>query len=367
MTSIDITSLPAEAEPTPADPAIVTLHAHVLRQLAQAQRHLLAVKSLTALARYLLEGFPAAFATTAAELRLHDPEGILASLLPARNTLGEGFSLHRDSYALYQLYPDAPETSLLDLDNPRMFTLLSAANEAAGAVVMPLFDGNRLIGSYHLALLEDMTAYGEQELELFTMLAQLIAAALMRVVQLQRADQLSLLDPITEVGNQRAFRRDMLREIFWARRVDQPLSLLFIGLDDLDEVCRSYGEVASHFVQRRVSQRLCSDLRATDYIAHISSTHFAVLLPTCNEPHAHDIGERMRADIDDFPIDDGRGAILYVTLSIGLVCWEPSRHPMDDSERLASQMEAEAESAMHKAERAGGNRVAVARLGLLMV
>jgi GGDEF domain-containing protein len=99
----------------------------------------------------------------------------------------------------------------------------------------------------------------------------------------------------------------------------------------------------------------------------VSSSHFAVLLPGCSEPHAHDIGERMRRDIDEFAIDDGRGAILYVTLSIGLVCWEPARHPVESSERLATQMEAEAEAAMQKAERAGGNSVSVARLGLLML
>ena len=366
LTRIDITSLPEET-PVTADDTVVQVHAHVLAQLRQAQRYLLSVKNLPALVRYLLKGFPGSFTSTAAELHLHDPEGLLDSLMPARQAFGEALTLHRDSYALYQFYPDTPLTTLLDFDDPRMFELFSGASEAAGAVVMPLLDDNRLIGSYHLALVDTMTAYAEQERELFAMLADLVAATLQRVLDLQRADRLMLLDPVTEVGNLRAFRRDMLREILWARRVEQPLSLLFLGLDDLDDVGRSHGEVASHFVQRRVSQRLSSYLRSTDYMAHISDTHFAVLLPACNELHAHDIGERMRADIDGFAIDDGRGAVLYVTLSIGMLCWEPARHPMDDSERLATQMQTETESAMQSARRAGGNRLSVARLGLLMI
>jgi diguanylate cyclase (GGDEF)-like protein len=257
--------------------------------------------------------------------------------------------------------------AIIGLDDPRMFTILPQAKSAAGAAMLPLYDGNRLVGSYHIALTEIIGDYAEPERELFAMLAQLFASALLRVVEYQRVDELTLLDPITEMGNLRAFRRDMLREIYWARRVDEPLSLLSIALDDLEDLSRSYGEVTCHFVQRRVSQRLCSDLRATDYIARVSDTHFAVLLPSCSEPHAHDIAERMRHDIDDFAIDDGRGAVLYVSLSIGLVCWEPARHPVESSERLSSQMESEAHTAMQKAERAGGNRVSVARIGLLML
>jgi diguanylate cyclase (GGDEF)-like protein len=367
VTDIDMSALPGESGAAAPDLGVLTLHAHVLRQLREAQRGLLAVRNLSSLARYLLDDLPAAFATVAAELRLHDPEGTLAPLLPARRLFGQSLTLHRDSYPLYELFEGDPVATVISLDDPRMFQLLSAATSASGAVLMPLMDGNRLIGTYHLALTEEMQVFGEHDLELFSMLGQLIASTVLRVVDYQRVDQLSLLDPVTEVGNLRAFRRDLLREIFWARRVSQPLSLLFIALDDLDEVSRSYGEVTSNFVQRRVSQRLCSDLRSTDYIAHIAKTHFAILLPACSEPHAHDIGERMRRDIDNFPIDDGRGAVLYVSLSIGLVCWEPARFPMEASDRLAQQLETEAEGAMGKAVRAGGNRISVARLGLLMV
>lgn len=367
VTSIDITSLPVVAEATVPEERRVSVQAHVLESLRLAQRNLLAFKSLSAMVKYLLEDFPAAFGSAHAELRLHDPDGSLGALLPSRKLFGSAFALTKDSYQLYKLYPDTPETALLSLEDQRMFSILSGDGSAAGAVIMPLFEGNRLMGSYHLALTEDMQSYDERELGLFAMLGQLVASAALRVVEFQRIDQLTMVDPITEVGNQRAFRRTIYREILWARRVKQPVSVLFVSLDELDELCRNQGEVAWHFVQRRVSQRLCSDLRGTDYISHVSSTHFAVILPSCNEPQAHDISERIRKDIDQFAIDDGRGAVLYVTLSIGLVCWNPSHHPMNSTERLASQMESAAESAMHKAERGGGNGVSVARLGLLML
>lgn len=366
VTSIELTSDPA-SEPRARDDRVAPVQVQVVQQLHQAQRHLLATKNLATLVKYLLEDFPRAFGSAHAELELHDPDGTLSSQLAVRKLFADALVLHEDSEALYRLYPDTPATALLDLQDERMFSILATDDRADGAVMIPLVDGSRLLGSYHLGLQGPMTQYGEQERALFAMLGQLCAATLMRVVEHRRADQLTLLDPVTEMGNLRAFRRDMLREIYWARRVERPVALLCVTVDELEDLGRSYGEVASHFVQRRVSQRLCSNLRATDYIARVADTQFTILLPGCNEPHGHDIGERIRQDIEGFAIDDGRGAVLYVSLSIGLVCWEPTRHPMESSERLAEQMEEEARGAMDKAQRAGGNSISVARLGLLML
>lgn len=360
-------NLPAVAEPGLPDNRELTLRAHVLEQFAQAQRSVLTARSLATLVKYFLDDFPEAFGSLGAELRLHDPEGKLSALLPARRIFGENLTFTSDSYPIYELYGHNPETLLLGLDDGRMFRVLPRAGSAQGAVMMPLFDGERLMGSYHLALSQSIGGYGDAERQIFAMLAQLIASAVLRLVEFQQLEQRSLLHPVTEMSNARAFHRDMLREIFWARRVDQPLSLLYVEIDDYDELRRSYGELACNFALRRGSQRLCSGLRQTDYIAQVDAACFAILLPACNEPHAYGTGERLRRDLQNFAIDDGRGAVLYVSLSLGLVSWDPSRHPVEASERLAQQMEREAQNAMEKAARAGGDRLSVARLGLLML
>lgn len=367
VTNIAITSLPHEAGGSPPDSRVVTIHAHVLEQLQLAQRSLLSLQSLPSLMKYLLEDLPQNFGSDQAELRLYDGDGSLAPLLPMRRQFGESLQLMNDTYGLYQLYADSLDTTLMQLKDARMFKILPGANKASGAAILPLFDGNRLVGSYHLALLDVMEDYAENEKSLLSMLAQLISAALIRIVEYQRLDRLTLLHPVTELGNARALDKNLLREVFWARRVEQPVSLLVAGLDGIGEIARSYGEFTSQFVQRRVGQRLCSNLRVTDHIAQTASGRFALLLPSCNESQAHSIGERLRGDIDRLAIDDGRGAVLYVTLSIGLVCWDPSRHPMNASDRLAQQMNAEAEAAMMRSEQGGGNRLSVGRVALLML
>jgi hypothetical protein len=74
----------------------------------------------------------------------------------------------------------------------------------------------------------------------------------------------------------------------------------------------------------------------------------------------------MRKDIDQFAIDDGRGAVLQVTVSVGLVSWEPQHFPAVDMPHLAKQMETVAVKALNTAQSRGGNTVSLSRLSTLI-
>ncbi|MEE4277057.1 MAG: GGDEF domain-containing protein [Halieaceae bacterium] len=364
---IDITELPREPTPRVADRTRISVHRHVLRTLEAAQRSLLSFATLPPLIQYLLKDLPELFATAGAELRLLDPESHCASLLPARHRAREELSLLRDSYALYELFEDSPRVTLMALEDPRMFRVLRAAPTALGAVIMPLWDGNRLLGTYHLALVEGMEDYAGEDVRLFNLLAQVVGSSILRVQASQRSEQLALLDPITELGNPRSFARDVAREIARAGRELAPLTLQLLSVDDLDEIRRIRGEVEVNLVMRCLADRLGAMLRSTDTVARTATSQLAVLLPGCSEPQAHDIAERLRHEFEQEAIDDGRGAVIEVALSAGLVCWDPRAYRLDSSERLAEQMMSSAGAALAKVVRAGGNGVAVSRLGLLMV
>jgi hypothetical protein len=54
--------------------------------------------------------------------------------------------------------------------------------------------------------------------------------------------------------------------------------------------------------------------------------------------------------------------VLYVTLSVGLISWDPELHPVDDAEQLAQELESQCNAAMERVRRDGGNGLSVARL-----
>ena len=118
---------------------------------------------------------------------------------------------------------------------------------------------------------------------------------------------------------------------------------------------------------RKVAERISSNLRATDLLARLGSAKFAVLIPGSGEMVGQEIAERMRKDIEDFSIDDGRGAVLQVCISTGLVTWEPQQFPAVDMPQLARQMEVVGNKALDDARARGGNCVAQSRLSTMIL
>jgi diguanylate cyclase (GGDEF)-like protein len=210
-------------------------------------------------------------------------------------------------------------------------------------------------------------AVGETEEDTLAHLAAVISTCLKNSISRQQVNQLTLLDPLTHISNPRGFETDMSREISRAQRVEQPISVLMLEIDEYEDLLEHYGEVRSHFVLKKVAERVSSDLRATDSMARFAGSRMAVLVPGCGEVMSREIAERMRRDIEDFAIDDGRGAILHVTISLGLITWEPSQYPAVDMPHLAVQMQAAAEKSLQRGRGEGGNRTSMARLSSLLV
>ncbi len=102
-------------------------------------------------------------------------------------------------------------------------------------------------------------------------------------------------------------------------------------------------------------------------MARLSRSKFALLIPASGEVRGEEIAERMRGDIEGFAIDDGRGAVLQVTVSIGLVSWETQHYPAVDLPQLARQMENAANKALVSSQAKGGNTVSISRLSTLLV
>ncbi|MDP4652406.1 MAG: GGDEF domain-containing protein, partial [Haliea sp.] len=90
-------------------------------------------------------------------------------------------------------------------------------------------------------------------------------------------------------------------------------------------------------------------------------------LPATCEAPAIDVAERLRKDVENLLIDDGRGAVLQVTLSLGLVTWEPERYPAVDMAQLARHIQSACSKAVQSAVAGNGNKLKLGRLSALMI
>jgi diguanylate cyclase (GGDEF)-like protein len=345
----------------------ISVNQYLHLQSQQMELMLMEATDLQALLEVLLVSMPRHFGFRVAELWLYDPENVLAGLISGAQRYGSHLLLQHDVFEMQELYDLEPDIAVVDATDSRMFEVLKSDHGVDYALLMPLMDSGRLMGSYHCGMGDTSIAEGEAEQDVIAHLASVISICFKNAVSRQQVSQLTMLDPLTHISNLRGFEKDIAREIARARRGDQPVTILMMAIDEYEDLYVHYGKVTGQFVMKKVAERISSDLRATDYMARLSDSGLAVLIPASNEALGQDIAERMRVDIDNFAIDDGRGAILHVTLSIGVVTWEPQHFPAVDMAQLAKQLESEASKAVQAAADGGGNSVVIGRLSTLMV
>jgi PleD family two-component response regulator len=96
----------------------------------------------------------------------------------------------------------------------------------------------------------------------------------------RRLKHLVGVDALTGIANRRHFDRALEREIRRARRNGQPLSLVFLDLDEFKLFNDSYGHTRGDEVLRKVAQTLDETFRrGGDLVARYGGEEFAVVLP----------------------------------------------------------------------------------------
>jgi diguanylate cyclase (GGDEF)-like protein len=345
----------------------LTINRYLYQQTHQLELMLLEAQDLPALFEIMLVSMPRHFSFRTSELWLYDPEDVMSSMLDGAERYGQSLQVLNDVFPIQELYELEPDIALIDATDSRMFEILKSESGVEYALLLPLMDSGRLIGSLHLGLQDDSLVLGEQEEHLLAHLSTIMSACFKAAVRRQQASQLILLDGLTRISNPRGFGRDIAREIARARRSTKPITALLIEIDDFADLHQHYGSRRGQFVIRKVAERLSSNLRATDFLARLGESKFAVLIPGSGEMVCEEVAERMRGDIENFLIDDGRGAVLQVCISIGLVTWEPQQFPAVDMPQLARQMQTVGTKALEDAKARGGNVVAHARLSTLVL
>jgi two-component system, cell cycle response regulator len=159
-------------------------------------------------------------------------------------------------------------------------------------------------------------------------------------------------DPMTEAYNKRAFLTEIEKEAGFAKRHNQPLSLVMFDLDHFKRVNDTYGHQAGDLVLRSVARKVTETIRKEDIFARYGGEEFAILLRNTAIEGAFIIAERIRRAIEDLEVTHN-GRRIPCTVSIGIA-------RLDETiVRPADLIEA-ADERLYQAKRKGRNRTEVA-------
>jgi diguanylate cyclase len=143
------------------------------------------------------------------------------------------------------------------------------------------------------------------ELPTIELLGRLLAVLLVQELErqeLQRrfevAELDALTDPLTGVGNRRAWDRLLDAEEARCRRYGSVASLVAVDLDELKRVNDGHGHAAGDRLLRRAAQVIDSTRRAADVVARLGGDEFGVLAVECDEPAAKVLADRLRGALE---------------------------------------------------------------------
>ena len=187
--------------------------------------------------------------------------------------------------------------------------------EATGTVSL-LFQPAKVAGVVRGVLVvawkHRVESLSSREAMVCAVLADEMALAIDRAGHLRELERAAATDPLTGVGNRRAWEDALRVEIARAERGGERLSVVLLDLDGFKAVNDAHGHQAGDRTLKECVATWRSELRPTDVFARLGGDEFGVLLPGCRLEEACAIGERLTSLT---PHAAG--------VSIGVATWEP--------------------------------------------
>lgn len=159
----------------------------------------------------------------------------------------------------------------------------------------------------------------------------------------QQLLEMAYRDPLTGLGNRKAFDEQLGQALLRAGSGGSELALLYLDLDRFKEVNDRFGHDVGDALLKTVAERVRSTLRQPDKAYRLGGDEFAVLLEDSQENNPQRLAERLLAALVQ-PLALNGERIDFVTPSIGIALY-----PLHagDAEGLVRA----ADSAMYQAKR----------------
>lgn len=209
-------------------------------------------------------------------------------------------------------------------------------------LVIPLSDRHgRLLGVIWADEPEDCLLPSTQRLQALRMFANQATTAVASVAAYEEMQFLADHDPLTRVGNRRAFTRRLSEEVHRAARYGQRFALVVLDVDGFKALNDRYGHLAGDIALESIADVLRDTLRRSDCAFRLGGDEFALILEQTGAPEAALVVDRIGAGIA--AVDAGAGHMLRASFGVAL-----GNGPVDPEALLQA-----ADAAMYEAKRAG--------------
>ncbi len=170
---------------------------------------------------------------------------------------------------------------------------------------------------------------------------------------LAQAQYFADVDPLTELANRRAFKRELEREIVECRAQGKPLSLAFCDIDHFKRLNDLHGHETGDRVLRFVAQLMAKQFARKGTVGRFGGEEFVIMFPGLDPAAAGHAVDKCRAALADLP--------LYAASTgdrIGSVTFTAGVAVLTENETMADILR-RADELLYRGKAAGRNRILV--------
>ncbi|MDF5735513.1 MULTISPECIES: diguanylate cyclase [unclassified Nostoc] len=211
---------------------------------------------------------------------------------------------------------------------------------------VPLFGQGEVVGVLHIYALEEISPEEQQTTEI---IARSLAFALNNISIKERLTHDNLRDAMTQLFNQNYLQTITEQRLAEAERSAQPLSVIFLDIDNFKSYNSRYGHLTANIVLQGLAKLLLKSIRSFDIACRWGGEEFVIVMPNMTLETLRKRVEQLRVDVEQMQLKDGDHILEGITASFGIAVSEPGITVKDFLNR--------ADQAMLEAKRKGKNRV----------
>jgi len=228
------------------------------------------------------------------------------------------------------------------LEDPRAMQVGGTPEDDESMLCAPLQIGERISGALMLGGMPGQ--FNDDDLDMLVALAQVASLAVANTQLFSEIQRMAMVDGLTGAYNRNFFNSQLANEINRAKRLNYPLGLLIVDVDDLKMVNDRYGHLAGDELLKVVVKVLQRSIRETDWVARYGGDEFSVVLPGCSPSELLSIGEKLQQAMRDSSIKLTNGRTLAIKVSIGGAAYPDFVDDVDALVREADKAELEAKT-----------------------
>jgi diguanylate cyclase (GGDEF)-like protein len=164
-------------------------------------------------------------------------------------------------------------------------------------------------------------------------------------------------DALTGLPNRRDLLDRLAQELSFARRHQEPLSIVLADVDGMQKVIDTDGHRGASMLLSAIAELIREGSRYEDIVGRYGEDEVLVVLRATVSERALSYAERMAAVVRKRAFDVGDVAIR-ATVSLGVAAYEPGRFDIDGALLLVER----AETAVQRAKQQGKDRAAAWKL-----